>query len=65
MSNGTELKCPLCKNNITHHGYGGIAFHFRHEHKRTSDQVIGIIFGEINKLNEKINNLNELLEIKE
>jgi len=53
-------KCPLCKMEIA-----DLSNHFRFVHKFDSDQVVNTTFSEIKKLDDRVSNLCELLEIRE
>ena len=57
-----KFYCPVCIDNVSE---DKIATHFRFVHQFTTDQVVGVIFKEINELNDRVSNLCELLEIKE
>ena len=55
------MKCPKCKDSVGKE----ISRHFRFHHWYDSDEIVDILFTEITKLNDRVTNLCELLEIKE
>ncbi len=55
------MKCPVCKLHVP----GTMASHFRIDHQFIMDNVIEVIFEEMTKLNDRVTNLCELLEIRE
>ena len=57
-----EFYCPICKVEIPSELP---SLHFRYTHMMTNDETVDILFQTIRKLNDRILNLCELLEIKE
>ena len=56
-----RCKCPVCGEEDD----CKLINHFRFVHQFTMDDIVTLIFAEIAKLNDRISNLCELLEIRE
>ena len=55
------MKCPVCKNHVE----GEMSRHFRFTHWFDGDEVVDILLTEITRLDDRVTNLCELLEIRE
>ena len=54
------MKCPICKIDCS-----SPTDHFKFVHHLASEDIVNLLFGEIHKLNDRIDNLCELLEVGE
>jgi len=56
-----KFYCPICKVKV----YSEPSNHFRYDHQISQDDLVNALFLGLAQLDERINNLCELLEIRE